>query len=153
MGHEVMFTKVVGLPVTKLLERNPLRGTHSFLDLKVKTCGAILLTDISSGDLVFLIFDKRDEFHFHMVNFLALSEDIQLDPAYETVILQLTRYSHTCHKYADFVCISKCAERYPELLSNYSKCPSMICDSVAMALLYYTFPQRKKHHWYQVLYT
>ena len=48
-------------------EKSELRNVVSYLDLP---------TEISKGDLVFSIFDKRDAFDFHIVNFSDLSENV-----------------------------------------------------------------------------
>ena len=52
-----------------------------------------LLIDISNGDIVCSIFDKRDAFDFHIVNFSDLSGNIPTAPAYGTYISQLIIYS------------------------------------------------------------
>ena len=49
------------------------RNAVSYLDLVI---------DISNGDLVCSIFDKRDAFDFEVVNFPDLPENIQTAPAY-----------------------------------------------------------------------
>ena len=134
------------------------RNVVSYLDL---------LIDISNGDLICLIFDKRDAFDFDIVNFPDLPGNIRTDPAYGTYISQLIRYSRACHNYDNFSSRhSKLAERlfsegfsagklmrtfykfmgrYLELASKFNKSPSsIICDSVPMAQLYHTFPQLMK---------
>ena len=50
-----------------------------------------LLIDISNGDLVCSIFDKKDAFDFDIVNFPDLSGNIPTVPAYGTHISQLMR--------------------------------------------------------------
>ena len=65
----------------------------SYLDLSINT---------STGELVCSIFDKRDSFGFHIVNFPNLSGNIPSAPAYGTYISQLIRYSRACHRYKDF---------------------------------------------------
>ena len=71
-----------------------------------------LLIDISHGDLVCSIFDKKDGFHFDIVNFSDLSGNIPTAPAYGTYISQLIRYSRACHYYKttfllDIPCLQK----------------------------------------------
>ena len=56
-----------------------------------------LLIDISNGDLVCSIFDKKNAFDFDIVNFPDLSGNIPTAPAYGTYISQLIRYSRACH--------------------------------------------------------
>ena len=59
--------------------------------------------DISNGNLVCPIFDKRDAFDFDIVNFNDLSGNIPTAPAYGTYISQLVRYNHrACHNYENF---------------------------------------------------
>ena len=130
------------------------RNVVSYLDL---------LIYISNGDIVCSIFDKRDAFDFHIVDFPALSRNNPTTPAYGTYISQLIRYSWACHNYDNFSsrhsmladrlfnqCFSartfcKFMERYPELASKFNKSPSsMICNSVRMAQLYHNLPQLMK---------
>ena len=61
-----------------------------------------LLIDISNGDLVCLILDKRDALDFHIVNFSDLPGNIPTSSAYDTYISQLIRYSRTFHNYDSF---------------------------------------------------
>ena len=56
-------------------EASESRNVLSYLDL---------LIDISNGDLVCSIFDKRDAFGFDMVDFPDLSGNIPTAPAYGT---------------------------------------------------------------------
>ena len=55
--------------------RNVTRNVVSYLDIVI---------DISNGDLVCPIFDKRDAFDFDIVNFPDLSGNIPTAPAYGT---------------------------------------------------------------------
>ena len=61
-----------------------------------------LLIDILNGDLVCSIFDKRDAFDFHTVNFPGLSGNIPTATAYGTYISQVIRKSRACHNYDNF---------------------------------------------------
>ena len=70
------------LVVSETLES---RNVMSYLDL---------LIDISNGDLLCSIFNKRDAFDFDIVNFPDLSGDIPTVPAYGTFISQLIRYPY-----------------------------------------------------------
>ena len=74
-------------------ETSESRNVVSYLDL---------LIDISNGDLVCSIFDKRDAFDFHIVNLPDLSGNIPIAPAYGTYISQWKRYSRACHNYGNF---------------------------------------------------
>ena len=139
-------------------ETSKSRNVVSYLDL---------LIDISNGDLVCSIFDKRDAFDFDSVNFSDLSGNIPTASAYGTYISQLIRYSRACHSYDNFSSrhsmlterlfnqgfsarklmrtLYKFMGRYPELASKFNKSlSSVICDSVPMAQLYSTFPQIMK---------
>ena len=139
-------------------ETSESRNVVSYLDL---------LIDISNGDLVCSIFDKRDAFDFDIVNFPDLLGNIPTAPAYGTYISQMIRYSRACHNYDNFSSrhsmlaetlfnqdfsarklmrtFYKFMGRYPELASKFNKTPSsIICDSVPMAQLYHTFPQLMK---------
>ena len=141
-----------------VLETSELRNVVSHLDL---------LIDISNGDLVCSIFDKRDPCDFDIINFPDLSGNIPAAPAYGTCISQLIRYSRACHNYDNFYSrhsmlverlfnqgfsarklmktFYKFMGRYPELASKFNKSPSsMVCHGVHMAQLYHTFPQLMK---------
>ena len=48
------------------------------------------------------LYDKRDDFNFHTVNFPFLSSNIQSDPSYGVYISQLIRYARCCTFYHDF---------------------------------------------------
>ena len=64
-------------------ETSESRNVESYLDL---------LIDMSNGDLVCSMFDKRDAFVFDIFNFPNLSGNIPAAPAYGTNISQLIRY-------------------------------------------------------------
>ena len=57
----------------------------------------------SDGRLNTKIYDKRDDFNFHIVNFLFLCSNIPATPAYGVYVSQLIRYSRASSKYVDFV--------------------------------------------------
>ena len=126
-----------------------------------------LLIDISNGDLVCSIFDKRDAFDFDIVNFPDLSGNILTAPADGTYISQLIGYSRACHNYVNFSSqhsmlaerlfyqgfsdrklirtFYKFMGRYLEIASKFNKSPSsIICDSVPKAQSYHTFSQLMK---------
>ena len=115
-------------------ETSESRNVVSYLDL---------LIDISNGDLVCPIFDKRDASDFDIVNFPDLSQKIPTASAYGTYISQLIRYSRTCHNFDNFSSMLaerlftqgfsarkqirtfyKFMGRYPELASKFNKSPS-----------------------------
>ena len=66
----------------------------SYLDL--------LLSIGRDGQLHTSIYDKRDDFNFHITNFLFLSSNIPSSPAYGVFISQLIRYDLACSSYECF---------------------------------------------------
>ena len=48
------------------------------------------------GKLSTKLYDKRDDFDFHIVNFPFLSSNIPSDPSYGVYISQLIRYARCC---------------------------------------------------------
>ena len=49
------------------------------------------------------LYDKRDTFGFHVVNFLFMSSNIPSAPAYGVYASQLIRYARCCSNYSDFL--------------------------------------------------
>ena len=62
----------------------------------------------SGGKLVTRLYDKRDDFDFHIVNFPFLSSNIPSGPSYGVYISQLIRYARYCSHYDDFRYHHKC---------------------------------------------
>ena len=56
----------------------------------------------SGGKLSTRLYDKRDEFDFHIVNFPFLSSNMPSDPSYSVYISQPIRYARCCSHYDDF---------------------------------------------------
>ena len=56
----------------------------------------------SNNRLYTKLYDKRDDFHFHIVNFSFLSSNIPSSPSYGVYISQLIRYAQCCSYYGDF---------------------------------------------------
>ena len=56
----------------------------------------------SGGKLSTRLYDKRDDFDFHTVNFPYLSSNIPSGPSYGVYISQLIRYARCCSHYDDF---------------------------------------------------
>ena len=50
----------------------------------------------SGGKLSTRLYDKRDDFDFHIVNFPFLSSNMPPGPYYSAYILQLIRYAGCC---------------------------------------------------------
>ena len=55
-----------------------------------------------SEKFVTTIYDKRDDFNFHIVNFPYLDSNIPTRPAYGIYISQLVRIARICVKYSSF---------------------------------------------------
>ena len=70
-------------------------STTSYLDL--------LLSIGRDGQLHTSMYDKRDDFHFHITNFPFLSSNIPSSPAYGVFISQLIRYARACSSYECFI--------------------------------------------------
>jgi hypothetical protein len=51
----------------------------------------------------FVLYDKRDDFNFPIVNFPFICSNIPAAPAYGVYISQLIRYSRACGSYQDFL--------------------------------------------------
>ena len=62
----------------------------------------------SGGKLSTRLYDKRDDFDFHIVNFPYLSSNIPSGPSYAVYISQLIRYARCCSHYDDFRYRHKC---------------------------------------------
>ena len=62
----------------------------------------------SGGKLSTRLYDKRDDFDFHIVNFPFLSSNIPSDPSYGVYISQFIRYARCCSHYDDFRYYHKC---------------------------------------------
>ena len=67
----------------------------SYLDL--------LLSIGRDGQLHTSIYDKRDDFNFHITNFPFLYSNIPSSPAYGVFISQLIRYARACSSYECFI--------------------------------------------------
>ena len=67
----------------------------SYLDL--------LLSIESYGKLRTSLYDKRDDFNFHITNFPFLNSNIPSSPAYGVFISQLIRYARACSSYECFI--------------------------------------------------
>ena len=62
----------------------------------------------SGGNLSTRLYDKRDDFDFHIVNFPFLSNNIPYGLSYCVYISQLIRYAQCCSHYEDFRYCHKC---------------------------------------------
>ena len=112
------------------------------------------LTFIIEGNnrLYTKLYDKRDDFDFHIVNFPFLSSNIPSGPSYGVYISQLVKYARCCSYYDDFgyrhnllvdrlICqgyevkrlrnsLKKNYGRYPDLIGKYQRSvKDMLADS------------------------
>ena len=67
----------------------------SYLDL--------LFTRDRGNNIITKLYDKRDAFGFHIVNFPFMSSNIPSAPAYGVYASQLVRYARCCSNYSDFL--------------------------------------------------
>ena len=75
------------------------------------------------------IYDKRDDFDFHILNFPFLDGDIPRRPSYGVYISQLIRFARVCNHVTDFNARNKCLTakllqqgyRYQKLRKTFSK--------------------------------
>ena len=63
----------------------------------------LLLSIESDGQLRTSLYDKRDDFNFHITNFPFLSSNIPSSPTYGVFISQLIRYDRACSPYECFI--------------------------------------------------
>ena len=56
-----------------------------------------------SNNITTTLYDKRDAFGFHIVNFPFMSNNIPSAPAYGVYVSQLIRYARCCSNYSDFL--------------------------------------------------
>ena len=63
----------------------------------------LLFTRDRSNNITTKLYDKRDAFGFHIVNFPFMSSNIPSAPAYGVYASQLVRYACCCSSYSDFL--------------------------------------------------
>ena len=63
----------------------------------------LLLSIEIDGQLLTFLYDKSDDFNFHITNFPFLSSNIPSSPAYGVFISQLIRYARACSSYKCFI--------------------------------------------------
>ena len=71
--------------------------------LKPQNLLQLLFTRDRSNNITTKLYDKRDAFGFHMVNFPFMSSNIPSAPAYGVYASQLIRYARCCSNYSDFL--------------------------------------------------
>ena len=68
----------------------------SYLDL-------LFIQDKSNNNITTKLYDKRDAFGFHIVNFPLMSSNIPAAPVYGVYASQLIRYARCCSNYSDLL--------------------------------------------------
>ena len=63
----------------------------------------LLFIQDKSNNIATKLYDKRDTFGFHIVNFLFMSSNIPSAPVYGVFASQLICYAHCCSNYSDFL--------------------------------------------------
>ena len=74
-----------------------------FYSTKVASYLDLLFIRDNSNNITTKLYDKRDMFGFHIVNFPFMSSSIPSAPAYGVYASQLIRYAHCCSNYSDFL--------------------------------------------------
>ena len=82
-------------PELKIKDTTESNTSASYLDL--------LLSIGRDGQLHTSLYDKRDDFNFHITNFPFLSSNIPSSPAYGVFISQLIRYARASSSYECFI--------------------------------------------------
>ena len=82
-------------PELEIKDTTESNTSASYLDL--------LLSIGRDGQLHTSLYDKRDDFNFHITNFPFLSSNIPSSPAYGVFISQLIRYARACSSYECFI--------------------------------------------------
>ena len=93
-----VFEKYLGQmypPELEIKDTTESNTSASYLDL--------LLSIGRDGQLHTSLYDKLDDFNFHITNFPFLSSNIQSSPAYGVFISQLIRYARACSSYECFI--------------------------------------------------
>ena len=82
-------------PELEIKDTTESNTSASYLDL--------LMSIGRDGQLRTSLYDKRDDFNFHITNFSFLSSNIPSAPAYGVFISQLIRYASACSSYECFI--------------------------------------------------
>ena len=83
------------LPELEIKDTTESNTSASYLDL--------LLSIGRDGQLRTSLYDKLDDFNFHITNFLFLGSNISSSPSYGVFISQLIRYARACSSYECFI--------------------------------------------------
>ena len=76
---------------------------QNLLQLLLVSCFDLLFTQDKSNNITTKLYDKRDAFGFHIVNFPFMSSNIPSAPVYGVYGSQLIRYARCCSNYSDFL--------------------------------------------------
>ena len=109
-------------------ETTEFTSVASYLDL--------LFTRDKNNNVTTKLYDKRDAFVFHIVNFPFMSGSIPSAPTYGVYASQLIHYARCCSNYSDF--LSRHRTLVTRLLSEGYKvnsCPTHSGNSMADALI------------------
>ena len=80
----------------------------------------LLFIQDNSKNITTKLYDKRDTFGFHIVNFPFMSSNIPSAPAYGVYASQLIRYARCCSNYIDFL------SRHRALVTRLSMADTLI---------------------------
>ena len=69
----------------------------------IASCLDLLFIQDKSNYITTKLYDKRDAFGFHIVNFPFMSSNIPSAPTYGVYASQLSRYARCCSNYSDFL--------------------------------------------------
>ena len=82
-----------------------------------------------SNNITTKLYDKRDTFGFHIVNFPFMSSNIPSAPAYGVYASQLIHYARCCSNYSDFLlCYRAPVTRHMDLVGQ---CKKNVCQMFA----------------------
>ena len=87
----IIWVRCIPLSLRSFEDTTESNTSASYLDL--------LLSIESDGQMRTSLYDKRDDFNFHITNFSFLSSNIPSSPAYSIFISQLIRYTRACSSY------------------------------------------------------
>ena len=100
----------------------------SYLDL--------LFTWDRSNNITTKLYDKRDAFGFHIVNFPFMSSNIPSAPAYGVYASQLVRYARCCSNYSDFLIHHRALVKdFCHRVTKLIVCPTHLRNSMADTLI------------------
>ena len=81
---------------------NKLTISETTESTSIASCLDLLFIRDKNNNITTKLYDKRDAFGFHIVNFPFTSSNIPSAPAYGVYVSQLIRYACCCSNYSDF---------------------------------------------------